>query len=201
MMPRHAVVLLAAGGSRRLGEPKQLLDVAAEPLARRAARTALATDPSQALVVLGAHADAVWSAVADLPLARVDCDDWAAGLSASIRAGLRTLDPTVDGALFVLCDQPGLTASHLHALVSRWRSDPERATASAYSGTIGVPAIIPRSWFHDLESMEGDRGARGLLRDRAAEVATVDAPSLSDDLDLPADVEHLRARSTRTPNQ
>ncbi len=66
MTPRHAVVLLAAGGSRRLGAPKQLVDVDGESLVRRAARAALATDPSQALVVVGAHADAVWSAVADL---------------------------------------------------------------------------------------------------------------------------------------
>lgn len=198
----HAIVLLAAGESRRLGQPKQLVRVAGEALVRRAARAALATDPAQALVVVGAHADEVWAAVADLALTRVDCPGWRAGLSASMRAALAPLDPAVEGALFVLCDQPALTASHLRALVARWSSAPGRAVASAYEGTLGVPAIVPRSWFQDLAGLAGDRGARDLLRARSEQVDSIEAPDLAADLDQPADLARIGAdRGVPTKNQ
>ena len=198
---RHAAVLLAAGQSRRLGRPQQLVRVAGEALVRRAARAALATDPAQALIVVGAHADEVWTAVADLALTRVDCTDWAAGLSASIRAGLERLDPAVAAALFVLCDQPALDSSHLCALVGRWCSAPERAVASGYAGTLGVPAIVPRAWFQDLGRLSGDRGGRELLRARSGEVEVIEAPVLASDLDRPSDLERLPSGSCTSRDQ
>jgi CTP:molybdopterin cytidylyltransferase MocA len=199
---RHAVVLLAAGQSRRLGQPKQLVPLAGEALVRRAARAALATDPAQALIVVGAHADQVWAAVADLPLVRVDCAGWAAGLSASLHAGLARLEPTVEAALFVLCDQPALETSHLRALVARWSEAPLRAVASGYAGTLGVPAVVPRTWFKDFETLTGDQGARDLLRARATRVEVVQAPALAADLDRPADLARmLRGPGVPTKNQ
>jgi molybdenum cofactor cytidylyltransferase len=197
----HAVILLAAGGSRRLGAPKQLVVVDGEPLVRRAARAALETGPAQALIVVGAHAEAVWGAVADLPLTRIECADWSAGLSASIRASLSVLDRDVAAALFVLCDQPALEAAHLQVLVERWRSDPDRAAASSYAGTLGVPAILPRSWFLSLVGLTGDRGARDMLRARSGEVAAVSAAALADDVDGPADLDNMRATRSRTRRQ
>ena len=198
---RHAVVLLAAGQSRRLGRPKQLVRVAGEALVRRAACAALATGPAQALIVVGAHADEVWTAVADLALTRVDCTGWAAGLSASVRAGLERLDPAVAAALFVLCDQPALDSSHLCALVGRWSSAPERAVASGYAGTLGVPAIVPRGWFQDLGRLSGDQGARELLRARSGEVEVIEAPMLAGDVDRPDDLERLPFGSRTTRDQ
>jgi CTP:molybdopterin cytidylyltransferase MocA len=189
----HAAILLAAGGSRRLGAPKQLVEVAGEPLVRRAARAALTTGPAQTLVVVGAQAEQVWNAVADLPVARVECAEWTAGLSASIQAGLRAVDRDVSAALFVLCDQPALEAVHLRALVEQWRSEPGRAAASAYAGTLGVPAILPRSWFGALARLRGDRGARDLLRARAAEVQGVTAAALAVDVDEPGDLARIAA--------
>jgi len=199
--PAHAVILLAAGGSRRLGAPKQLVVVDGEPLVRRAARAALETGPAQALIVVGARADEVWAAVADLAIMRVDCAAWAAGLSASMQAGLHRLDPAVDAALFVLCDQPALDVSHLRTLVARWSSAPQRAAASAYAGTLGVPAVLPRSWFSGLLALSGDRGARELLRSRPHEVSAVEAPTLAADLDRAADLERLRTGPGGTNNQ
>ena len=199
--PTHAVILLAAGESRRLGEPKQLVAVEGEPLVRRAARAALATGPLQSLIVVGARADEVWAAVADLALTRVDCRAWAAGLSASIHAGIHRLHPAVEAALFVLCDQPALDASYLRTLVTQWSSAPQRAAASAYAGTLGVPAVLPRSWFSGLLSLTGDRGARDLLRSRRHEVMAVAAPTLAAEVDSLADLDRLKAVNRTTKDQ
>jgi CTP:molybdopterin cytidylyltransferase MocA len=198
--PRHGVVLLAAGGSKRLGEAKQLLELGGETLVHRAARLALATAPHDAVLVLGAHADAVLAGVATLSLRPVQCADWARGMGVSLRTGLAALSADCAGALVLLCDQPDLDAVHLRALVAAWRRDPSRAAASAYAGVLGVPALLPRGWFGELAALDGDRGARDLLLQRAAEVQAVACAPLSRDIDVPADL-HARISSLGPGNQ
>jgi molybdenum cofactor cytidylyltransferase len=174
-------VLLAAGASRRFGRPKQLLRVAGETLVHRAARLALATQPADAVVVLGHAADDVSAELADLPLRSVICAGAHQGMGASLAQGLAALHPECAGALVVLCDQPALQAAHLQGLVALWRQQPERAVASAYSGVQGVPAVLPRAWFW-LEEIRGDEGARRLLR-RGEGVVTLPCEDLSRDVD------------------
>lgn len=185
-LPRHGLLVLAAGASRRLGEPKQLLRLDDESLVRRAVRAGLSTGPAQAVLVLGAAPRDVAAQVSDLPVAPVVCADWQAGLGASLATGLRALDEEIDGALVLVCDQPALDQAHLQALVSAWRLDPAHAAASAYAGVLGVPALLPRAWFDQLAAGRDDRGARELLRRQASRVAAVPAPALAQDLDTPA---------------
>ena len=187
--PAHAAVVLAAGGSRRLGRSKQLIAHAGEALVHRAARLALATGPACALVVLGAGADAVRAAIADLDVRCVDCPDWQRGMGASLRVGLAALPPGIAAALIVVCDQPALEAAHLRRLVHAWHAQPQRAAASLYAGRLGVPALLPRAWFGALDG--GDRGARELLARRSGEVAAIADERLALDIDHPADLARL----------
>ncbi|MFY2762901.1 nucleotidyltransferase family protein [Arenimonas sp. MALMAid1274] len=188
MSARHGLLVLAAGGSRRLGQAKQLLRIDGETLVHRAARLGLATAPADAVLVLGARADEVAAAVTGLPLRTVVCPDWTIGLGASLRDGLAALSPRCDAALVLLCDQPGLDAAHLHALLAAAAAAPGTAVSSAYAGVLGVPALLPRTWFAALSGLSGDRGARDLLRERASEVKAVPAPALAQDVDVPADL-------------
>ena len=191
--PRHAAIVLAAGRSRRFGSPKGLLVVEGETLVRRVVRSALATDPSRALVIVDAEATAIHAALQDIAgIEFIECDD--DRMAGSLRAGLRALDGGIDAALVVLTDQPGLTATHLRALVNAWRASPTRAAASAYAGTRGVPAVLPRLWFARLLAAEGnDEGARALLRAPGADITDVDAPELAFDIDTPQDFERWLA--------
>ncbi|HEX7113470.1 MAG TPA: nucleotidyltransferase family protein [Mizugakiibacter sp.] len=182
--PRHGVVLLAAGASQRLGRPKQLVTIDGEALVCRAARLALATEPADAVVALGAEAAAVTAALAGLAVRPLPVPDWQRGMGASLRAGLDALSPACAGALVVLCDQPALDAGHLAALVASWRTAPTGAAASAYAGVLGVPAVLPRAWFAAIDPGT-DRGARDLLRARAAKVRAVPCAGLAEDLDTP----------------
>ena len=186
--PHHGAIILAAGASRRLGVSKQLLLIEGEPLVRRAVRAALATEPAQTLVVVGKSADSVFAAVHDLAVARIDCAEWAEGMGASLRSGSAALHDDCDGALVIVCDQPALTAAHLQTLVNAWRNAPQRAVASAYANTVGVPAILPRSWFADLKNLQGDHGARDLLRSRVESVIAVAAPDFERDIDSRQDL-------------
>ena len=188
---RHGVVLLAAGRSRRLGVAKQLLEISGEPLARRAARLALATSPLDAVLVTGDHAKAVEEAVRGLAIRCVGAEDFEEGMGRSLAAGLRHLDPACAGALVVLCDQPALTAGHLARLVDVWTAEPTFAAASGYAGTVGVPAVLPREWFPRLMTARGDRGARDLLRENGREIRVVPDERLAQDVDRPEEAAGL----------
>ena len=186
--PLHGAILLAAGASARLGRAKQLVEIDGEPLLRRAACALLATAPLDCVVVLGHAEESLRKALAGMDVRCVVARDHAQGLSASLRAGLATLDARCAGALIVLTDQPALAAAHLLALRGAWRTQPTRAVASAYAGVLGVPALLPRAWFGELAALRGDVGARALLRDRAQHVVAIDAPALAHDIDTPDDL-------------
>ncbi len=187
---RHAVVLLAAGASSRLGQPKQLLQIESVSLLRRAAVAALATQPIEAWAILGAEAERCAVELDGLAMQTRLCADWRQGMGASLACGVRALTAAVDGVLVVLCDQPALSATHLQQLVTRWSERPESAVASAYADVLGVPAVLPRAWFADLANLRGDRGARDLLRERRDRVIAIPAPSLHYDIDEPHDARH-----------
>ena len=189
--PTHGVVVLAAGASSRLRCNKLLLQHEGETLVRRAVRIAIATAPRDTAIVLGAEADAVFAEVCDLPIHRVDCANWRAGMGASLFAGLAALSNECAGALIVVCDQPALTASHLLALCAAWCASPNNAAASFYADRLGVPALLPRAWFSGL-SAHGDHGARELFAERCTQISAVPNEALALDIDREEDLVALR---------
>ena len=191
MTAAHGAIVLAAGASKRLGRAKQLVDIDGEPALRRVARSVLATDPRDCVVVLGHDAAHIESALQGLAVRVLCIDDFDTGMAASLRAGVTALDSKCAGALIALTDQPALTAEHLRALCRAWRTAPQRAVASAYDGVLGVPAVLPRAWFADIVALRGDVGARALLRARETNVLAVDAPELARDIDTPDDVQGM----------
>lgn len=194
---RHGVVVLAAGISKRLGRPKALIEMEGETLVHRATRLALETLPCECIVVSVANGETIDAAIADLECRVVPCEDAARGMSASLRCGLRSLRADCAAALIVLVDQPALSALHLCVLRDAWRLFPERAAASLYADTIGVPAMLPRSWFDQLINSDGDQGARELLRLRRIEVHGIPAPTLAHDIDTLADLEFFESMRPR----
>ncbi|HUL61253.1 MAG TPA: nucleotidyltransferase family protein [Anaeromyxobacteraceae bacterium] len=190
-------VVLAAGGSTRLGRPKQLLVLGGEPLVRRAARAALEAGLSPVVVVVGAAADGVRAAIAGLPVAAVENAGWAEGIGSSIRAGIAALARAgAPAAAVVLCDQPRLDAAHLARLAATWRAGAAIA-ASAYGGARGVPAVFDASVFGELASLAGDRGARAVISRDPARVAEVPFPGGEEDVDRPEDWERVTGPYSR----
>jgi len=160
-----ACAVLAAGGSRRLGRPKQLVRVHdSTTLVRWAAQCACGSCCWPVSVVVGAAASDVADAVGSLPIDLVTSLHWREGIAASIRAATRwALAREATALMICLCDQPLLRTSHLNTLF-RASAAGECLAASHYAGKLGVPAVFPARHFGRLLALRGDEGAAGFLR-------------------------------------
>lgn len=188
----HAVVVLAAGGSTRLGQPKQLLTRDGETLVHRAVRLALATSPAQVLVVVGASGDSIAAGVTDLKCAVISNRDWQSGLAGSLHIAGQRLDAAVQSVLVLVCDQPALERQHLDALLEGAGATGTGCAATVHGDAPGVPAVVPRDWF-DAMPGAGDRGFGARLgRLRAAGIFLLDAPELGMDIDTPGHLAKAR---------
>ncbi len=196
---RFGVVILAAGASRRMGEPKQLVPLAGKPLLVRTAEAALASAAWPVVVVLGAHAEQIRPSLARLPVLVAENPAWSEGMAASIRTGITTLQQFsrhLDAAVLALCDQPAFSADTIAALVAARQATGRSIVAAQYAGRRGAPALFTREHFATLAALTGEEGARALLNDPGDRVAAVDLPPLAVDLDTPADVAAFRAGGT-----
>lgn len=179
-------VILAAGESKRLGQPKQLVRIHDEALVDRAIRAAREAGFDQIVVVLGASADEI-RRQAKLEATVVTNPDWNSGMASSIQRGLDRLAPETDAVILLNCDQPAVNAQHLKSLVDAL--DKSTIAASTYADRIGTPAAFLREHFAALKSLRGDRGAREMLL--ADDVAKIALPGGDFDIDTPADLERL----------
>lgn len=182
-----AVLVLAAGASRRLGRPKQLVCLGGVPLVRRALGSALALRPRWAAVVVGAQGARVAAAVRGSGAAIVRSRRWRDGLAASLAAGVRAAPGDARWLLVLLADQWRVGSEDCAKLLARAG---RRPVAASYAGRLGVPALFPRSAWPALRRLRGDRGAQQWLQGAAL---AVPLPRAAADLDTPADLAALRA--------
>jgi molybdenum cofactor cytidylyltransferase len=188
------LLLLAAGASRRMGRPKQLLPVAGQPLLRHAAGQALAAPVSPIFVVLGAQAAEIAPCLDGLALRIAVNSDWAEGLGSSVRTGLQALladTPGLPAVIIALADQPDCPAAHYARLIAAHRETGRGIVASIADGTPRPPVLFTAEWFPRLLALEGDAGARNLLQEQRAVLATVPLATATD-LDTPDDYDRFR---------
>jgi molybdenum cofactor cytidylyltransferase len=195
MSAKVAAIVLAAGASSRLGQPKQLLLHHGEPLLQRAVRLSLEAGALPVFAVLGANFETIHAAIDWKNSLQVVNQDWKHGIATSIHKGVRALQdnvPRIAGSLLLTCDQPRLTAAHLRTLIETFAAQPEPTiVASSYAGIIGTPAAFPREVFADLLKLHGDKGARGVLAKPPCTLIAVPFPGGEVDIDEPTDLSEL----------
>jgi molybdenum cofactor cytidylyltransferase len=185
-----AGIVLAAGASRRFGSQKLLASVGGVPLVRRTVQQLLASSLDEIIVVLGSHAAAVAAALGGVNVRTVTNPDYAAGMSTSLRAGLRGLPPTAEAALVALADQPGVGAAIVDQLIATYRERRPPIVAPFYrDGVRGNPVLFDRALFDELRAVTGDEGGRSVVARDPTRVTlvTFDLP-MPADVDLPTDI-------------
>jgi molybdenum cofactor cytidylyltransferase len=190
-----AAIIVAAGSSSRLGQPKQLVLIDGEPLLHRAMRCAWEAGAAPVFVVLGAHRERIESAIDFGAAAIVVNEDWEEGVASSIRAGVKAVQseaPAAEGVLLMTCDQPQVSAKHLQRLMQMSYAQLEpTAIASTYGGVRGIPVIFPRQALRDLLALRGDQGARALLAQPPWPVISIPLEGGEIDIDRPEDLAQL----------
>lgn len=188
--PQVAGLVLAAGSSSRLGRPKQLLKIDGIPMVLRAVRCACSSNCNRIFVVVGANRSPIVDAINDLDVEIVENRQWREGIGSSIRTAVERIevDPCAyDAALVMLADQIRIRVEQLNRIIDTFRSKGS-IVASNYENTLGVPALFPREYFHELRKLAGDTGAKSLLSRHQSQVIRVDCPEASADVDTAQDL-------------
>lgn len=189
-IPKIGGLLLAAGGSRRLGTAKQLLEFRGKTLLHRAVKALVETACDPVVVVLGAEIDRSKTEIEDLPVTVIVNDDWESGMSSSIRIGLEKLlllEPDIDAVMIMLCDQPFVTAEKIGLFIEEFKRKNPAIMAAKYNEVLGVPALFSRTMFGELANLEGDKGARDLIR-KTDSIIAIDLPEAAFDIDTREDL-------------
>lgn len=184
-------VILAAGKSARLGQPKQLLEWQNRTLLEHALSNAGMVFKDRVLVILGAEAKLIQSTINLVDATVIVNRDWQTGMASSIRAAIQALPDSATAVMLMLCDQPLITAVQLQSLVNAWQASPAQIIASEYHQSIGVPAIFPASYFDQLLGLEGDKGAKSVLIKHQTDLIRILLPEAEFDIDTLADFQHL----------
>lgn len=199
-MGKVGAIILAAGGSRRLGQPKQLLQSnEGETLVHSAVRAAIEGGCEPVCVVTGEAHEPVARAVSDLHPIVIRNQNWSRGIGSSIRTGLGQISG-VTAVVLLACDQPALSAAVIRALTAKYEETGRAIIASRYADTLGIPAMFDRSCFAELENLPDEFGAKKIIAAEPARVASIEFAEGRRDLDSQADVKVWCARRRAQEN-
>ena len=173
--PRVAVIVLAAGQSRRMGRLNKLVQtLGSKPLVAYPVDAALASTAAEVVVVTGNEPERVEAALAGREVRIVHNPDFAQGLAGSLKAGIRALGDDVDGAVICLGDMPRITGQHLDRLIATFDPEAQKSiVVPTVDGKRGNPVLWGRRHFQAILALAGDVGARALIGQNASEVAEV----------------------------
>jgi molybdenum cofactor cytidylyltransferase len=186
--------VLAAGGSTRLGRPKQLLQYKGKTLLQHAVETAVDTGIHPIIVVTGCNSELIAGQINKMPVDIVINEKWQDGMASSIVCGLNFLlsgYPLRDGVVFMMSDQPFVSAALIKSLLVTQQQTGKAMAASSYKNSTGVPALFHKAFFPQLLRLSGDAGARTILQPYSSEVATVSFAKGNIDIDTAEDYEKL----------
>jgi molybdenum cofactor cytidylyltransferase len=194
---KESAIILAAGSSSRLGQPKQLVNVDGVPLLRKSVLAALEANYSPVVVVLGSNAAEHRNLISHLPVEIVLHTEWKKGMGSSLKVGLRQLlqnNHEATAVVVMVCDQPLLTSAHLTALRDAYRKSRKPIIASKYNGVTGVPALFDHSLFSELQKIKDSQGAKAVIENNLKLVETISWEEGRLDIDSPEDLKLLNSQ-------
>jgi molybdenum cofactor cytidylyltransferase len=189
------IVILAAGPSSRLGEPKQLLKYGNQNLLQNTINAAVNSKADPVIVVLGANSSEVSKEIDRSNIHVIINTEWEEGMASSVRNGLNELlfiSPSTEGVIFMVCDQPHVSSELINDLVKEQTQTGKPIITCNYGEAIGPPALFHRSLFNELMELKGDVGARKIIQKHSDDVVTILFTEGKIDIDTKEDYDALR---------
>lgn len=194
----YAIIILAAGNSSRLGEPKQLLQYQGKTLIRNITEAAIAVKSAAVIVVTGSNAPLIKDELQSLSFHAVHNSHWETGMASSIVAGVTELinkHPNIAGAIFAVSDQPFVNVDLFNSLIDKALEQNHGIVASEYDNTFGTPVLFSNQYFPALLTLSGAEGAKKLVKKFADHATSIPFPLGSVDIDTQADYQKLLRNS------
>lgn len=196
MKTKTAILILAAGGSKRMGEPKQLLDYQDETLLSHAIQQTLPIENAETFVVVGAHLKEVFNSIRDYSksITVIVNQDWEKGMGSSLSKGIQFISDKneFDRVLITLGDLPLIEQDHYELLIDKSLTTNKRIMITKYKSNSGVPAVFEKSLFNELSNLSDDDGAKPLIQKYKKEVSAVPTETPYFDVDTPDAYQKLR---------
>ncbi|HEU4414535.1 MAG TPA: NTP transferase domain-containing protein, partial [Candidatus Angelobacter sp.] len=191
-----SAIVLAAGMSRRMGTPKQLLQIGGKPLLQVSLENVRASGVDEIILVLGFAADRITKEIPLPGIKVVRNEEFEQGMGTSLRAGLAAVDPKARAALIVLADQPLVRATTLDRLIDFHSESGGQIIIPTYRGFRGNPVLLDRSVFPELRELSGDVGCRAIFGSHTENIRKlpVDDIGILQDLDSVDDYQKLKSR-------
>ena len=206
--PESAVsaVVLAAGMSRRMGTPKQLLHLAGKTILEHTLENVRASAASEIVLVLGFAADRVEE---EISINRVEMDrvkivhnkDYQQGMGTSLRTGLAAVDAQSNAALIVLADQPFVSPETLNQLIACHQESKPQIIIPIYKGFRGNPVLLDRSVFAELQGLTGDVGCRAIFGSHAENIRKLPVDDIGILLDIDSQEEYQKLEKAYAAKQ
>src|SRR6266480_3658238 len=194
---RIGAVILAAGGSSRSGQRKQLIPFRGRTLVRRIIDAACEADCSPVVVVTRSEDEKLHSELDHANVVAVQNQKWQRGIGSSIRCGIEALtnsSPDIAASVLLVCDQPAVDARVIQSLIALRETTGKSIVASSYADTLGVPALFTRSVFEELLSLGDKTGAKSIVLRRTERVASLPFPEGQIDIDTRGGLGKARCR-------
>ena len=191
---RIGAVILAAGGSSRFGQAKQLIPFRGKSLVRRIIDAACEAGCSPVVVVTRSEDEELHCELDRAGVVMVQNQQWSRGIGSSIRCGIEALtnsSPAVEATVLLVCDQPAVDARVIQRLIALRETSGKTIVASTYADTLGVPALFTRSVFQELLSLDDKAGAKSIVLRNRERVASLSFPEGEIDIDTWEDWEKL----------
>ncbi len=194
-----AIIILAAGASSRMGQPKQLLNIEGKSLIRHITEIALETECFPITVVLGANKNLIRAELDKMPITIIENPKWEEGMSSSVKMGLigaYMTSKAIEAVIFLTVDMPYINKELIDIMIQKaFESVDNQIVACKYDGQIGVPVLFKRELFNDLLDLTGEQGAKKVIQKHLDKTKTVDFPAGKYDLDTMIDYQNYLSRT------
>ncbi|MFC1917090.1 molybdenum cofactor cytidylyltransferase [Chloroflexota bacterium] len=198
MTPFVSAIVLAAGSSRRLGKPKQLLPIGDTTILERTLDNVLDSRVNEVVLVLGYQAEKIAGVIAGRAVKVAVNLDYKKGMSAAIKLGLSLIDENTHGIMLVLADQPFVDGKTINRLLESFSVSDKDIIAPTYHGQMGHPVVFSAGYRQELLALEGDVGGREIMARHPGKVreVPVDCEGVVLDIDTP-DAYHIACQKLR----